>query len=238
MFIHEQVGLTDMESVTTESGRRYQTPDGAKFPSITTVLSILSRDSIAKWRKRVGEEEANKISHRASTRGTAVHEICEKYVNNDPDYLMIPVINSEGETEMRKATPDLIQSFLDLKPILDTRLTKVYAQEAPLYSNHLGVAGRVDCVGIFDGKLSIIDYKTAKKPKQAKWITNYFMQETFYAIAWEELTGMPITQLVTIVSVDQHEPQVFVEHRDNWVRPLKETIEKYKSEQPDNSLFG
>ena len=238
IFKHEPVQLTEMEAVTTESGRKYCTPEGNNYPSITTVLSILSRDSIAKWRKRVGDDEANKISHRASTRGTAVHEICEKYVNNDPDYNKTTSINPDtGETTLVPYTPDLIQSFLDLKPILDSRLSLVYAQEAPLYSNHFGVAGRVDCVGIFDGKLSIIDYKTAKKPKQAKWITNYFMQETFYAIAWEELTGMPITQLVTIVSVDQHEPQVFIEHRDNWVRPLREVIDKHAAEQ-QNSLFN
>jgi len=141
-----------------------------------------------------------------------------------------------GEMKLTKRTPDLIQSFLDLKPILDERLTKVFAQEAPLYSNHLGVAGRVDCVGIFDGKPSIIDYKTSMKPKRLDWIKNYFMQEAAYAIMWEERTGQPITQLVTIISVDQHEPQVFIEHRDNWVRPLIDTIAQY-NEENSTSLF-
>lgn len=223
MFEHVPVELTEMNAVTTESGRKYKTPEGVNLPSITTVLSILSRDSIAKWRKRVGEAEANRISYRASTRGTSVHEICEKYVNNDPNF-------KEGYT------PDIIGSFLDLKPILDERLTKVFAQEAPLYSNHLGVAGRVDCVGIFDGKPSIIDYKTSMKPKRLDWIKNYFMQEAAYAIMWEERTGQPITQLVTIISVDNSEPQVFIEHRDNWVRPLLETIAQY-NEENSTSLF-
>ena len=223
-FIHENVELTEMNAVTTDSGRKYQTPEGVNLPSITTVLSILSRESIAKWRAKVGHEEANRISHRASTRGTAVHEIIEKYVNNDPNF-------KEGYT------PDIIASFLDLKPILDERLTKVYAQEAPLYSNHLGVAGRVDCVGIFDGKPSIIDYKTSMKPKRKDWIKNYFMQESAYAIMWEERTGQPITQLVTIISVDGNDPQVFIEHRDNWVRPLRETIEKYNEEQSSTSIL-
>lgn len=223
-FIHENVELTEMNAVTTDSGRKYKTPEGVNLPSITTVLSILSRESIAKWRAKVGHAEANRISHRASTRGTAVHEIIEKYVNNDPNF-------KEGYT------PDIIASFLDLKPILDERLTKVYAQEAPLYSNHLGVAGRVDCVGIFDGKPSIIDYKTSMKPKRKDWIKNYFMQESAYAIMWEERTGQPITQLVTIISVDGNDPQVFIEHRDNWVRPLRETIEKYNEEQSSTSVL-
>lgn len=224
MFDHEIVELTEMNAVTTDSGRKYKTPEGVNLPSITTVLSILSRESIAKWRARVGAAEANRISHRASTRGTSVHEIIEKYVNNDPNF-------KDGYT------PDIIASFLDLKPILDERLSKVYAQEAPLYSNHLGVAGRVDCVGIFDGKPSIIDYKTSMKPKRKDWIKNYFMQEAAYAIMWEERTGQPIVQLVTVISVDNAPPQVFVEHRDNWVRPLRETIEKYNEEQSSTSVL-
>ena len=217
----EHIGVTfeygDLEAETSETGRLYVTPEG-NYPSITTVLSVLSEASIKKWRKRVGEEEANKISYRASTRGTAVHEIIEKYINNEENF-------KDGYT------PDIISSFLDLKPILDTRIGRVYAQEAPLYSTHLGVAGRVDCVAEFDGKLSIIDFKTSRKPKKEEWVTNYFMQETAYAIMWEERTKQPITQLVTIITVDNNEPQVFIEHRDNWAKSLLETIEQYREGQ-------
>ena len=223
MFEHVPVELTEMNAVTTEKGRRYRTPEGVDLPSITTVLSILSRDSIMKWRRRVGAEEANRISHRASTRGTAVHAIIEKYINNEENF-------KDGYT------PDIISSFLDLKPIMDDRIGRVYAQEAPLYSNHLGVAGRVDCIADFDGKLSVIDFKTSLKPKRYDYITNYFMQEAAYAIMWEERTGRPITQLVTIISVDNNDPQVFIEHRDNWVRPLRETIAKYTEENSGNTL--
>jgi len=237
MFKHSPIELQEMTAVTTEFGRQYETPEGINLPSITTVLSILSRDSIAKWRARVGEKEANRVSYRASTRGTAVHEICEQYVNNDPNWDKYMAINPDnGEMKKTKRTPDLIDSFLRIKPILDERLTLVHAQEAPLYSTHLGVAGRVDCVGVFDGKLSIIDYKTAMKPKRLDWIKNYFMQESAYAIMWEERTGQPITQLVTIISVDNADPQVFVEHRDNWVRPLRDTIKQYEEEN-STSLF-
>ena len=223
MFNHVPVELQEMNAVTTDSGRKYKTPEGVNLPSITTVLSILSRDSIAKWRKRVGEEVANQISTRASGRGTRVHEIIEKYIDNDPNF-------KDGYT------PDIIQSFLAVQNILDDRIGDVYAQEAPLYSNHLGVAGRVDCVADFDGKRSIIDFKTSMKPKKLDWIKNYFMQESAYAIMWEERTGQPITQLVTIISVDNADPQVFVEHRDNWVRPLRDTIKQYEEEN-STSLF-
>ena len=223
MFEHIPTELKDMVSEDTDSGRVYHTPEGVDLPSITTVLSILSRAGIAAWRKRVGEEEANRISTQASRRGTAVHEIIEKYIDNKEDY-------RDGYT------PDVIQSFIDIKSILDDRIGRVYAQEAPLYSNHLGVAGRVDCVAEFDGKLSIIDFKTSRKKKYPSMIKNYFMQESGYAIMWEERTGQPITQLVTIIAVDNEDPQVFIEHRDNWVRPLKETIAQYLEENTSSTL--
>ena len=226
MFEHlnYDLGYADLESETLETGRHYQTPDGKKYPSITTCLSILSEKGIAAWRKRVGKEEADKISFRASTRGTAVHEIIEDYINNVPDYT-------------KKYMPNIVANFLDVKEILDTRIGKVYAQEVPLYSHHLGVAGRVDCVAEFDGKLSIIDFKTAKKAKLRKYVEAYFMQEAFYAIAWEEITQLPITQLVTIIAVDDDEPQVFIEHRDNWSGPLKLTIKKYKDRKNDEQFI-
>ena len=107
-----------------------------------------------------------------------------------------------------------------------------------MYSEHLGVAGRVDCIAEFNGKLSIIDFKTSMKPKKKDWIKNYFMQESAYAIMFEERTGIPITQLVTIVAVDgTNDPQVFVEHRDDWVRPLKDTIAKYNEEQESTCVL-
>lgn len=218
MFKHidTDLGYTDLESVTLPSHRKYFTPEGVEYPSITTVLSILSKDSIAKWRKRVGEEEADRISRIASIRGTAVHDIVEKYLRNDSSY-------AQGYT------PNIIGSLNDLKPILNERIGNIYALECPLYSDHLGVAGRVDCVAEYNGKLSIIDFKTSKRPKKAEYITNYFIQEAAYAIMWEERTGIPITQLVTLMTVDHHGPQVFIEHRDRWVDDLHETIEEYKN---------
>ena len=223
-FIHEKIdlGYDDLDADTTDSGRFYKAPDGSRYPSVTTVLSLLSRDAIRAWRERVGEEEANKVSYRASTRGTKVHEIVEQYLDNEHD--------------PKKWTPDILASLENLKPYLH-RIDKIYEQECPLYSKHLGMAGRVDCVGVFDGVPSIIDFKTSKRIKTKDKITNYFMQEAAYAIMWEERTGQPIVQLVTIISVDNAPPQVFIEHRDNWVRPLRETIEKYNEEQSSTSVL-
>ncbi len=226
-FKHERVnlGYNDLCAETRSTGRTYTAPDGSTYPSITTVLSILGRDSIQAWRARVGEEEANRVSRIASSRGTAVHDLLEKYVNNDPDFA-------------KGVMPYILQSFHDVKEQLDSRLTTVYAQEAPLYSEHLGLAGRVDCVGVWDGKNSIVDYKTSRRLKKKEWVKGYFMQCCAYAIMWEERTGQPITQLVILIAVDNEEPQVFIEHRDNWVKPLFNVIEQYNTEKKRRNIWG
>ncbi len=217
IFKHEKtdLGYEDLIAESTSSGRKYATPDGNRYPSVTTVLSILSEEFIQRWRARVGAEEANRISHRASTRGTAVHSIIEKYLDNDENY-------AEG------FMPHVVENFKSVQKVLDDRIGTICLQEAALYSEHLGLAGRVDCVGYFDGVLSIIDFKTSGKLKKLDWITNYFIQESAYAIMWEERTGIPIVNLVTIIAVDNEEPQVFKEHRDNWAPKLLETINEYK----------
>ena len=219
MFEHCPINFKDyddLESVTSSDGsRKYVTPDGIEYPSVTTVLSILSKEFIDKWKRRVGIEEANKISYAASYRGTQVHEIIEKYLDNDVNYT-------------KGYFPNIISSLSSVKPTLD-RIGSIYEQECALYSNHLKLAGRVDCVAEFDGKLSIIDFKTSKKLKKKEWISSYFMQCAAYAIMWEERTNIPIVQLVIIIAVDDNTPQVFKEHRDNWTTNLKDTIYKYNN---------
>ena len=205
----------DIESTTDKvTGKRvYLTPEGDSFPSVTTVLGELKKESILAWRKRVGEKEANKISTKASRRGTSVHTMCEDYLNN--------------EFNPNKFMPIDYETFKSIQPILDEHLNNIYAQEVGLYSKHLKLAGRVDCVAEFNGKLSIIDFKTSLKPKKREWIDNYFMQEAAYAIMFEERTGIPINQLVTIIAVDNNPPQIFIESRNTWVKPLLNAIEDY-----------
>lgn len=213
-FIHEKInlGYDDLDAETLPSGRVYRTPDG-DYPSVTTVLSILSEEAIAKWRKRVGDEEANRVGGRAAARGTQVHAIIERYLKNEDttDYL-----------------PHIRQSLENVRPILDRSIGKIFHLEAPLYSRHLGLAGRVDCVAEFDGVPSIIDFKTSKRVKKKENISNYFCQMAAYAIMWEERTGMPIVNTVIVMDVDDNEPLVFREHRDNWTNMLTETISEYK----------
>lgn len=217
-FEHADLEIKDLETVEKNGQRRYITPDGNAYPSVTTVLSILSEKFIAAWKARVGEEEANRVSYRASQRGTAVHEIIEKYLDNVDDYVS-------------GYMPNIIDNFRSVRGILDERIGKVYAQECALYSDHLCLAGRVDCVAEFDGKISIIDFKTAKRKKYRSGIKQYFQQEAAYAIMFEERTGLPVSQLVTIIAVDDDEPQVFIEHRDEWAPELKKTIDVFNKRE-------
>ena len=213
-FVYEEVdlGYQDLDADTGKHGRTYTTPDGTRYPSITTVLSILSEESIAAWRRRVGEEEANRISTKAAGRGTLVHQIIEEYLKNQDvdDYL-----------------PHIRQSLENLRPILDSRIGKIYGLEIPLYSSHLGLAGRCDCIAEFDGVKSIVDFKTSRKPKKKEWIDNYFAQMAGYAVMWEERTSQPITNTVVIMDVDDNEPLVFKEHRDNHIKLLIDTKKEY-----------
>ena len=213
MFIHENV-LGDLELKTTnENGKRcYVTPDGEKYPSVTTVLSDYKKEGIIKWRKRVGEKQANKISTQASRRGTKVHKLCEDYLNN--------------ELSFDDYTPDNIVMFKSIQSILDD-IELVYGQERTLFSNHLRVGGRVDCVGKFRGKKHIIDFKTSSKPKKEEWIDNYFMQGSAYSVMWEEMTGISIPYIAIIIAVADEMPQIFIEHRDNWIDKFIELRNNY-----------
>ena len=214
-FLHENI-LGDIELNTiNENGKRlYVTPDGEKYPSVTTVLSDYKKDAIIQWRKRVGEQQANKISTQASRRGTKVHKLCEDYLNN--------------ESTFKDYTPDNVEMFKSIQPSLN-EIEIVYAQERTLYSHHLKTAGRVDCVGKFRGKPHIIDFKTSNKPKKWEWIDNYFMQGSAYSVMWEEMTGVPIPYIAIIIAVADDSPQVFVENRDTWINKFIEVRQGYDS---------
>lgn len=223
IFNHIPVDLGYKELVceTATSGRTYLTPIGAKYPSITSVLSILSENDIREWRHRVGDAEADRAARVASSRGTSVHALVEDYINNK-------------EIDLKKVMPNVSAAFQSIKPILSQRLNNIRIQEAQLYSDHLRVAGRCDIVGDFDKVLSIVDIKTSTRVKAAEDIHNYFMQEAAYAIMFEERTGIPVVNLVTVMTVDFAPPIVFKEHRDNWIKPLLEAIEEHRKRK----LFG
>ena len=213
-FLHETVDIPgQIKQINTSGKRLYETPDG-NFPSITTVLSSLSKAGIQAWRKRVGEEEANRISTQASRRGTRTHSIIEDYLKNQQDYL-------------NGYMPDSIELFQSIQSILNTHIGKIYGLEVSLWSKYLGVAGRCDCIAEYDDEISIIDWKTSSKPKKEEWIESYKLQGTAYAKMYEERTGNKVTQVVIVIAVVDGTPQVFYANPDEHVERLQEVINNY-----------
>ena len=216
-FIHlaERPELSFGIQHETRNGKRYyETPSGELYPSITSILGEFSKASILKWRKRVGETEANKVSGKASRRGTRLHSVCEKYIQNEERFLT-------GEL------PHITELFKTIEPYLE-RIDNIHGVELGLYSNHFGVAGRTDLIAEFDGKLSVIDYKTSNRTKKKEWCESYFAQCAFYAVAYEELTKIPVPQVVVIIAVDSEQPQLFVEKRDDWTDKIWEAKKLYE----------
>jgi hypothetical protein len=209
--------LVNLKREEYNGKRYYVSPNGVKLPSVTTFLSHFKGDSIQKWRKKVGEEEANKISGRASRRGTKFHSLMESYINNEEGFLTKDVM------------PDMRHAFNQFVPILD-RLENVHYLETMLYSETLGLAGQVDCIAEFDSVPSIVDFKTSLRPKREDWILSYFEQCTCYSLMYEEMTGIKCKQIVVLISIDHEEPQVFVKDRKDYMPELARKIKQFREE--------
>ena len=219
MFNHVimEMSLEDISAKTIGGKRVYEIGD-EKYPSISTICSFRNRKSIAEWRARVGAEEANKISKRATTAGTTVHSMIEDYLNNELD------LDKYADKHLAKIL------FTQAKPML-ARINNIHFQEAPLYSHEFAIAGRVDCIAEFDGKLSIIDFKTSSKEKKEEWIEGYLVQETGYAKMYEERSGIKVEQIVTLITCQTGDTQVFIKNPDDYVPLLKDYIREYKDAQ-------
>ena len=200
-FRHIEHDIPRLKRITDKDGsRKYETPEGNAYPSVTTVTGLLNKKAIMEWRQRVGAKVANEISGRAARRGTRIHNLCEDYLSNN-------------EVTIDMFDYDMWRSF---QPLLD-RIDNVHALETPLYSDHLRVAGTVDCIAEFDGKLSVIDFKTSKRKKSLQEIANYFMQCSAYAVAFEERTQIPISNLIILMAVDDEDPIIFSQKRDEYI---------------------
>jgi len=209
------VKLPDLESKTFEDGKRYYvTPEGEKLPSVTTVLGAMKKAEIMAWRKRVGEDAANAISRKAAGRGTNVHTLCERYLNNE---------------KLGNIMPDAKEMFTDLVPYLNN-IDNIWYQEQALWSHQLGLAGRVDCIAEYEGELSVIDFKTSKRIKTKESIQDYFWQTCAYALMTEELTGIPVNDLVIIMAVDNEKPIIFKEKTEDHIEGLLKAIQFYNNQ--------
>ena len=203
-----------LKTITEEGKRFYVDDNGDRFPSVTTVTSLLTRDQIKLWRERVGEEVANKISTRAAKRGTSMHQHIEDYLRKEKEY-------SEFDDVMQEA------QFKGIRPILDEIIP--IALEAPLFSRNLKMAGRVDCVGLFDNNLCIIDFKTSSKFKTEKHAQPWYHQMTAYAIMVEELTGKAIEEVTALVCMEDGNFQIFSANPTDYVESLYDLRRRYKT---------
>tara|TARA_Y100001968_G_C19358046_1_gene718255 strand:- start:682 stop:1353 length:672 start_codon:yes stop_codon:yes gene_type:complete len=220
MFIHkEDIDPIAMNAKMVEGRRLYATPSGHNYPSITTVISNnpAKKAGIAKWRARIGSAKADAICKRSTTRGTTYHSIVEDYFNNNLDI------------DSYKDSPLPVVMFNSSRHVLD-RINNIFLQEAALYSDHLEIAGRVDCIAEFDGVLSIIDFKTAAEPKKEAYLYDYYIQETAYACCLQEIYGITVKQLVTIVACENGETQVkVIPPKKEFLLTLIQYIDQYKN---------
>jgi len=211
---HNFLGELELNKKETNGIRLYNLPDRQWVPSITSVTSFYNRQIFIDWRKRVGIEEANRITKKATARGTDFHEAAQAYLENK-------------ELNWENFLPATQFMFHHAKPYLD-KINNIHAIERTLYSEFLGLAGRVDCIAEYEGELAVIDFKTSEKIKPEKWLENYFVQEMFYASAYYELTGIPVKKLITLMVTPGGEVKVFDKrNKGDYIKLLVRYIKEF-----------
>jgi hypothetical protein len=220
MFNHIELNLPSLDREMIDGVRYYKVPgkEGLqKFVSITSVISHFSREKFAAWRKRIGDEEADRITRRATNRGTDAHTLIEQHLKNlDLSSDVLPI----SKHLFQVAIPAL------------KRINNIHALEGSLYSQYLGIAGTVDCIAEFDGELAIIDFKTSKQPKPRDWIDGYFVQCCAYACMLHELTGLSVKKFVIIMTCENGEVEVYEEYnKTKYIRLLIQYIKKFVNDK-------
>ena len=219
------VTLPELATETIDRKRYYVTPDGNKYPSITTVLSTRNKKGLFEWRKRVGEDVANHISRTSASRGTKVHQMCEDYLNN----------NFDVEKHKKNFLPYCL--FQQLSTNVLCKIDNIRAQEIGLYSDKYKLAGRVDCIAEYDGVLSVIDFKTSTKERKEEYNENYYIQTSAYAEMFEERTGTPINQIVVLVVTEDGVVQEFVKDKKEYVPLIDEIVGQFQKENINEPIF-
>ena len=216
MFTHlNKLGDFELEANTIDGVRYYTLPSGKKAPSITSITSFYNRQTFINWRKKVGEEEANKITKVATDRGTKFHDLVEKYLLNKD-------INS-----IKDVLPTTKARLIAARESLNN-IDNIHALEKPLYSEYFGIAGRVDCIAEYEGELAVIDFKTSKKIKPEKWLQNYFVQETAYACMYYEMTGTEVEKIVTLMVCENGDVKVYEKtNKRDYIKLLTKYIKEF-----------
>ena len=211
-----------LRATTTPEGRRYRVGDSL-YPSVTTVIGHSKKKAILEWRQKVGEEQANAISKRASTRGNKCHKLCELYLENK-------------SISQYSDDPLSMGLFYQIKPYLDS-INNIHALEESLFSNVLKLAGRVDCIAEYNDELAIIDFKTSKKPKPREWIEHYFVQAMAYGCMLYEMKGISVKKLVIIMACENGECVVYEEYdKSKYIKLLGQYIRKFVGDKLE--LYG
>lgn len=223
MFTHlSTINPVELKTIESSKGRRYITPTGEKYPSITTILGAEEKPYLKDWRMRLGEVKADKETKRAADRGTAVHLMIERFLNNDPN----PTAGQQLEH---------IGEFNTLKLYLK-KINNIITQESALWSDEMKIAGRVDCCGEYEGKLSIIDFKTSTNNKRESMIQEYWLQTTAYALMMQERYNIHIENAVIVMSVEKGAvPLIFKNQVDAHIEPLLKRISNWRGNHSDQS---
>ena len=227
-FNHVPVELPKLKTTTINNQRFYITPKNKYYPSITTVLSIQSKQGLMEWRKRVGNDVANYVARTAAARGTKVHHMCEDYLNN---------VESDWPNKWKDHKKNFLPwcLFNQLKDNVLGNISDIYAQECGLYSDKYRVAGRVDCIAKYNGVLSIIDFKTSTKVRSDDWNENYYIQGSAYAEMFTEMTGIDINQVVILVVTEDGTVQEFIKEKSDYLGALKGTVKEWEKQNETDS---
>jgi len=212
MFNHIEIDYPQLERETIDGVRYYDTPDGQKLVSITSIISHYNREVFRQWRERVGNDEANRVTKAATSRGTDMHTLTEHYLLNKD----LPEVQPLSDFLFKQAKSDL------------NKINNIHAIEQALYSLELGVAGTVDCIAEYNGELAVIDFKTSKKPKPKEWIEHYFVQCAAYACMLYEMTGIMVKKFVIIMSCENGECVVYEEYdKRKYIQLLSDYIGEF-----------
>jgi genome maintenance exonuclease 1 len=212
MFNHVEIEVPRLSRKTIDGVRYYDTPSGKKLVSITSVISHYNREIFVNWRKRVGNEEANKVTKQSTSRGTDTHTLIEHYLKNED----LPTVQPLSDMLFKIAKSDL------------KNIDNIHGLETPLYSEFLGIAGTVDCIAEYNNELAIIDFKTSKKPKKREWIEGYFVQCAAYACMLYELTGLTVKKFVIIMTCENGECEVYEEYdKAKYIKLLTKYIREF-----------
>jgi len=224
MFNHVDIDFPHLERETIDGVRYYSVPDEEdllRLVSITSVTSHFNKEIFVKWRKKVGNEEADRITKKATSRGTDMHTLVEHHLKNES----LPNVQPISDFLFKISKPEL------------NKIDNIHALESSLYSKQLGIAGTVDCIAEHEGELAIIDFKTSKKPKPREWIDHYFVQCMAYGCMLYELTGISVKKLVIIMACENGECVVYQERdKSKYIKLLTQYIRKFVGDKLE--LYG